>query len=496
MNQRGTALVALASGALLTLAFPEPDVWSLAWVAFAPTLYLTRGSGPKRSALVWLAFGAGFFGTLLYWISVVGYLAWAVLVVVETLFIVAFGALWGWASARTGPFGRIAVAGGSWATLEYLRSLVPFGGFTWGQLAQSQHDTLWLLQWASIGGGIFLALVIVATNAALAEIVGAARAKRLRTAALAALVMAVALAGPLLINPQHMDGFRLTVAVVQGNVDPLAPHDFAKDLRILNRHVKLTESIDEEVDLVVWPESAAAIDPHDPVVPPLLERAARAVDAPMIIGGSENVGDPEHRYRVMAWEVSPAGEIVDRYQKTHLVPFGEFVPAREALDWLPILDQVPRDAIPGSEETIFDIDGTPVAPIISFEGDFGTLARTRIDAGGRLLVVATNTSTWERSWASAQHVAFSQVRAAENGVWVVHAALSGISAFIDPHGTNVASTPLWEATTLVRRVGVASSPTFYARTGDWLPVVCVALIAGLAIMAATRSRREQRTPSG
>ena len=97
--------------------------------------------------------------------------------------------------------------------------------------------------------------------------------------------------------------------------------------------------------------------------------------APLIVGGNLDIDD-DH-YKVMALLVSADGEVVDAYQKTHLVPFGEFLPARAALDWIPILDQIPRDAIPADHPVIFDLDGSKVATVISFEGDFGSLVRGR-----------------------------------------------------------------------------------------------------------------------
>jgi apolipoprotein N-acyltransferase len=116
--------------------------------------------------------------------------------------------------------------------------------------------------------------------------------------------------------------------------------------------------------------------------------------------------------------------------------------------------------------------------------------RERMDAGGRLLIVATNTSTWGDSWASAQHVALSQVRAAENGVWVAHGALSGISAFINPEGEIVERTELWTATSIRHELRFATGTSFYARTGDWLPLLCLgaSLAAVLGGLLAGRAR--------
>jgi apolipoprotein N-acyltransferase len=209
----------------------------------------------------------------------------------------------------------------------------------------------------------------------------------------------------------------------------------------------------------------------------------------LIVGATQARDDGD--YQVMAYLVSPDGDIVDEYQKTHLVPFGEYVPARELLDWLPALAQVPLDAVPGEERAVFDVAGGPVAPIISFEADFGSLAAGRVEAGGRLLVVLTNTSTWRRSWASAQHVAMSQVRAVESGVYVAHGALTGISAFVEPSGEVIERSEIWEPDVLVQRVRFATRPSFYARTGDWVALgslVVAAAWAALTLLTGSRSR--------
>jgi apolipoprotein N-acyltransferase len=484
----GGYLVALGSGIALSFAFPEAGLWWLAWIAIAPLLLVASGRSFRHGLVLGLVYGVGFFGTLLIWVSIVGWIAWVVLVVVEALFIGLFGGLWARvSSAHQGALVRVLAAPALWVTAEALRAVVPVGGFTWGQLAQSQHDLAWMLRPAALGGGWTVSFLVVVLNAALIEALRAGRDRRWQAFAVTMALAAASLLLPTLLPSQDATGGSLRVAIVQGNV----PRDYSgsiteKELAILGSHARETSSlVGEGIDLVVWPESAVGLDiDREPAVAEAVTTAARSVDAPMIAGGNLDV-DEDH-YKVMAFEVSARGEVVDRYQKTHLVPFGEYVPARSLLGWIPMLDQVPEDALAGKESKVFEVAGGAVAPVISYEGDFGPLVRGRIHAGGRLLVVATNTSTWERSWASAQHVAFSKVRAAENGVWVVHAAISGISAFIRPDGTIVDSLPLWTAGSMVTDVNFAEDVTFYARTGEWLPIGCVVISIVLAASSARR----------
>jgi apolipoprotein N-acyltransferase len=478
--------VVLGAGALLALAFPEPDVAPLAWIAVAPLLWTIRGGGPGRGFGLGFVFGVGFFSVLLFWISIVGYVAWVLLIILESLFLGLFGALWALLARYRSLAVRVGLAAALWAAIEGLRSTVPLGGFTWGQLAQSQHDLfMWTLRPAAWGGAWLVAALLAAVNALAAEVLAAHGWRRALPA-----VAAIALLGvPLLLPVGESDGPVLRVAIVQGNV----PQDFSgsfyeKELAITRSHAELTRSLDPKgLDLVVWPESSVGLDlQRDPEVRQLVLDAARSLGVPMIVGGNLDVD--ADRYKVVAFHISPEGEIADIYQKTHLVPFGEYVPGRDLLGWVPMLDQVPRDAVPGAEHKVFELPRASIAPVISFEGDFGSLVRKPLDAGGDLLVVATNTSTWERSWASAQHVAFSQVRAAENNVYVVHAALSGISAFIDPHGQSLERSGLYEATTLVHDVGFGGGNSFYTRTGDWVAYLSVAAVV-VGLLGFLRGRR-------
>lgn len=482
------ASTAALSGACLALAFPEPGLAALAFVAPVPLLLLLQRAPARRGAALGLAFGLGFFGVLLYWISVVGYVAYVLLVVLQASFFALFGALYT-RTARAPKVLAFLATPGLWVALEFMRTYFPLGGFTWGQLAQSQHDLEYMLRPARLAGGWVVSFLIVGTAAALAQ---AWRDRHSPGRAPAMLALAgLCAAAPAALPPATAGGRSLRVAIVQGSVPPgFEGGSFGKDLAILESHVRLTEGLaGAGVDLVVWPESSVGID-HEryPEVGRALAAAARAAGAPLIAGG--NLDLPGGRYKVMTFLVSPQGEVVDRYQKTHLVPFGEYVPGRRFLGWVPMLEQVPRDAVAADEPVVFDVDGAPVATVISFEGDFGPLVRRRIGEGARLLVVATNTSTWLHTWASAQHLAFSEVRAAENGTWVVHAALSGISGFVRPDGTVTQSSELYEPAVLIEEVRLAEGATFYAATGEWFPWLCVAV--ALAALATARRRGSVR----
>jgi apolipoprotein N-acyltransferase len=489
MSRGRALLLALLSGVALSFAFPGPDLAPLAWVAIAPLLAAVRGRSSRSAARIGFVFGLGFFGALLVWIKYVGWIPWAILVVYQALFMAAFGAGWARLSARFSGLGAAMGAAALWVGLEYVRANMPVVGFTWGEIAQSQHNVSWLLPVAGFTGAWGISFLVVAINALVVEIVRALRDKQRRNALVHVASCLVLLGAPALIPSASATGEPVSVAIVQGNV----PRDFIgtiadKSVAILNSHVELTSGLaDKDIDLVVWPESAVGIDmTENNLVGEAVSRAAQEVGAEMIVGG--NLDGDNGTYKVLAFHLGSDGEIIERYQKTHLVPFGEYVPGRSALSWIPMLDQVPRDAVAGTEPGLFEIAAGPVAPVISFEGDFGSLVRARMgEGGGRLLIVDTNTSTWGDSWASIQHVAFSQLRAAENGTWVVHAALSGVSAFVAPDGRVTDATDLWTATTLQGTVRMSTGATVYGRVGDWLPILCV-VVSLVDLVLATRRR--------
>ncbi|MEA2499013.1 MAG: apolipoprotein N-acyltransferase, partial [Actinomycetota bacterium] len=261
MKSASAIAVAALSGLALNLAFPEPDLFWVAWLAIAPLLYVLKGAGPKRGFILGLAFGITFFGALLSWVSIVGWIAWLLLVLMEAAFFGAFGLVWGASSGGRGAVARVAIPALLWVALEYLRSVVPVVGFTWGELAQTQHNFPFFLKTAGIGGGWLVAALLVLVNALLLEVVLAVRERSWKPCiASVALLLAVA-AAPVLVHAPSADGPSLRVAIVQGNVPDTEP-SFEKDLLIVESHVALTKELaGRPIDLVVWPESSVGIDP-------------------------------------------------------------------------------------------------------------------------------------------------------------------------------------------------------------------------------------------
>jgi apolipoprotein N-acyltransferase len=179
--------------------------------------------------------------------------------------------------------------------------------------------------------------------------------------------------------------------------------------------------------------------------------------------------------------------IGDSYHKRHPVPFGEYVPARSLIGGLAPLQQIPTDVVAGRGPQVLDVGGARVGGVICFENTYARLARDQVRAGADVLVVSTNNSSFGDTAMSAQHLAFSQLRAVETGRWVVHAGISGISGFISPDGEVVQRTDLFRPDAIRMDVPLIDGLTPAVRLGDAVIGTCWALLL-LALAALARDR--------
>lgn len=492
-------LAGVASGIGTSLAFPPIDLGPLAFISLVPLAlafrYTDGPHGWRRAGVAGLGFGVSFFALLLPWIHLFGLAAYLLLVGLETV-IVAGGLVAGVALRRSLPRSvKVLAFPAAMLAGEFVRSHFPLGGFPWGGIGYSQHDNAAVLHLAAYTGAWGVGFLVALVNALGAEAVAALRRTPIRSLALVVGAAALAVA-PVLLPVTTPNGTALTVGLVQrAPPDPRAD-PAAQQAQSQSEEGALTQALVSEhpgVGLVVWPESSYfAYSPlaEDADTGPLLD-ALRTSGAYFVVGASLDASEGPHpRFRNENLLFAPDGSAVARYVKIHLVPFGEYVPARRLLaGWIHELDRVPSDAIPGTDPTVFSLPQGRFASVICYETAYPELVGAFVAKGARMIVVSTNNSSYLRTAASAQMVAISQLRAAEQRMWVAQAALTGISAVIDPSGRVVGRTDLFTSATLTSTVRLATGRSFYGVAGDWLPALV--LLGGAAWTLADLLRGEE-----
>jgi apolipoprotein N-acyltransferase len=496
---------AAVTGALLAASRPPFDVGPLACVAFVPLFVAWRHERARTTAAYAFVAAAVYYAILMSWSWYFGTIAIVPLVIALGLYWAAAGAVLGWLRSRgiANPFLVAAV----WVLAEATVARVPLGGFSWGEVGYAFHDIGIGRALASDGGVELVTFFAVALNAFLADAVIAAWNRgaisrptwvRLVSGLTLVLVLPLVAAG---VRSEPRAAGPLRVAILQGNDknrDLTAAEE--KSRYLPNSHFRLAARVRDPVDLVIFPESSMDADPRTDAylrrhLVAVAERThawvlANAVaDAPA--QGGKPAGTKARNLNVL---FAPDGSIEGTYAKRHLVPFGEYVPFRAALQgWIHVLDRVPRDFEPGDRPGLFTIAGHKVATIICFESAFGYQVRPLVRDGAQVLVVSTNNRSYERSANSAQHVAIGQMRAAETGRPVVQAAISGISAIIDGNGVVHRRTALFDRTVLEATVTATTGETPYVRYGEWIVWGSGMLLAGAVVLSIRRDGLRSRT---
>ncbi|HWC71303.1 MAG TPA: apolipoprotein N-acyltransferase [Actinomycetota bacterium] len=470
--------VSAASGILLSVAFPPVGAWPVAFVAIVPLLWLLRDAGPRRGFVLGLAYGLTFHGATLYWILRFGEMAWVALTLVSALWVAAFGALVPGLRRPGRPVITVLGVASAWTVLEWLKGMWPLGGFTWGTVGVSQVDNPATVRLGTLAGVWGVSFAVVAANAAIELALDTSAARRGRVLVLAgALVLASA---PVAVPFATADGQPIDVATLQIDVREAREGSIVdEDLQVarlnLEQHRRLAAG--PVPDLAVWGEGA--LDPGavaDPDVRTAVSQVVAEVGAPTLIGAV--VDDPDGTQHTSVLQLDASGREVDRYDKTHLVPFGEYVPFRSRLGWIDAIDQVPVDRTPGASTHLLSSPGLPpFATPICFENSFPSITRAIVAEGAGFVVVPVNNASYGFTAASAQHLQMSQMRAIETGRWYVNAAISGISAFVDPSGRIVASADLFERDILRHTIRASDRRTWYVRLGEWLPWLALGFLA-------------------
>ncbi|MGW0468252.1 apolipoprotein N-acyltransferase [Streptomyces sp. NPDC003027] len=499
-SRRSAARAALAVvfGAVPALAFPAPSLWWLAYVALVPWLLLLRTAPTARRAALegWLG-GVGFVLAVHHWLMP----SLHVFILVLAALLGLLWVPWGWlarAMLGDGPPGPRAAAllvlPSGWLLIELVRSWEGLGG-PWGLLGASQWQVAPALRLASVGGVWLVTLLVVAVNTAVVLLVSAAST---RLTALVGLVVCALTVGVVWwgVGPPQEQG-TVRVAVVQPGVfdgSGGAERRFA-------RGEELTRGLaGQDLDLVVWGESSVGADlTARPDLAARLTALSRAVDAPLLVNVDARRSDRPGIFKsgVLIDESGPTG---DRYDKMRLVPFGEYIPARTVLGWVTSVGKAAaEDRRRGLAPVVMTLpadDGRPalrIGPLVCFESAFPDMSRRLTREGSDLLIAQSATSTFQDSWAPAQHASLAALRAAETGRPVVHATLTGVSAVYAPDGRRV-GVPLStdRSAAVVHELPLSGTTTGYVRHGDW-PLW--GALAVLAVLCAAEGMGSLRRPA-
>ena len=505
------------------LSFPHPigshvlDLGlSLAW--FGPALLLLGLEGLRVRRALALGFLAGLaaHAAILHWIYVVtvvygrapvpvGFVAPVLLATYIALFPALFSGGWAWLGSR-GRASPLAAAA-LWTVCEHLRSFA-LTGFPWATLGYSQHQNAALLPWVSFTGVYGLSFATAWGGAALASAWSAWRAgRRIDTGAwvaFAGLVVLHALGPPLASAPEAESG-RVRVAVLQGNIDQgvkWSPEFASGTLEIYEDLTR--RAAGEGARVVVWPETAVPGSLEtDAELRERLATLARDLDAWLVLGAVGVVRDGRAvRYYDSAYLVDPEIGFVDRYDKSHLVPFGEYVPLRDLLGLFvrTVASGMTSSDVaagPGPRPLAIRLGGTSVTVgvPICYELIFPDLVRRFVRDGASVLFAITNDAWYGRTGAPYQFLAITAVRSAETRVWTARAANTGVSAFIDERGRVRAQTSIFERGLLVEDVPLRPSPiggSFYTRHGDVFALGCWLGLAALGFAARRRRGARER----
>jgi apolipoprotein N-acyltransferase len=206
--------------------------------------------------------------------------------------------------------------------------------------------------------------------------------------------------------------------------------------------------------------------------------------------------DADGRQRTSELILDGSGGLVGRYDKVHLVPFGEYVPWRSELDWISATRQIAVDRAPGTGVHTVEAPGVPpFGTPICYENSFPELPRDFVRQGATFLVVPVNNASYGFTAASDQHLQMSRMRAVETGRWVVDAAVSGVSAFIDPTGAVTARTDLFANEVLPGTIATSTETTAYVRWGDWFVLAALVVLVALFLPPPARSSCSPPTTS-
>jgi len=511
-------IFACISGVLQVLIFPNFSLYILGWVALAPLIYailkcreqdvmmvLADGGQFLAPATAWQGFLLGYACGIIWYLGscswvfhvmhVYGGIGTPMSILLLVMFALylglyhgLFGLLLALIAARRNGFSLRALVFTPflWVAVELARSYIT--SFPWDLLGTTQIDNIPLTRIATATGvyGLSFEIALVNTAVAAAFLVPYARRKVLLTASLAA---AIALQATKLEKPEAVPASR-GATLVQSNI-PILESDWSLDYLVPTLHSLADLSIrprDQKPDspgLILWPESPAPFWVTDLHLRSTLASVARATDSYIIAGsiGIEHTGEINRQPDIYnsASVIAPNGAWAARYDKIHLVPFGEYVPFAKLFSFAGGLTRQVGTFARGTSRAPLDVGNMKAGVFICYESIFPNEVRQFAASGAEVFVNISNDGWYGEGGAPRQHLNMARMRAVENYRWLLRDTNNGVTAVIDPYGRIVAEVPRNQRVALQGAYGLEESTTFYTRHGDWFPFMC-AIITLLGLL--------------
>ncbi|PIE70840.1 MAG: apolipoprotein N-acyltransferase [Deltaproteobacteria bacterium] len=484
---------AVISGILMMVAFPKTGVYAAAFIALVPLLTVLPGLRAGVAFRLGILAGIVHYTGLLYWIlptlhTYGGLPLWvaAPILLLLATYLAAYWGLFALVCNRIAGHPRLSLVmlPCVWVALEFVRAHA-FSGFPWGALGYSQYAWIQLIQmseWTGVYGVSFLILLINMLSARAFFSDGASA--RLRVVAATAAVMVLLLthfSGDMRINRINrlMTGSQsLTAVLVQGNIPQNQKWDPSFQTATVQKYTRLSaQRLKTPADLVIWPETAAPFyfGYNRPLSLYLSDFSAER-QSPLLTGVPTCVVDTNKtlRYYNSALLIDTDGRESGRYHKSHLVPFGEYVPLQRFLPFIHKLTVQTGNFQAGTPGTLLDTGTNPIGPLICYEVIFPALARTAVRNGADVLVNITNDAWFGDTSGPYQHFSMGVFRAIENRRPLLRAANTGISGHIDASGCIRETARLQTEAALRVTAACPRMQTIYTRWGDGFASCCLA----------------------
>ena len=510
------------SAILQVLCFPVEGpvpAWraSLSWIALVPFLLALLLSQAKKPLTVVAAGGLGYIcGILWYlgncaWIYQTMYLygglpkpvSFSILILFALylgLYHALFAALLVYVRrSRFGIFGALAAAPFLWVTVELARARIT--GFPWDLLGNAQVDNLLLTRVAPWAGVMSLSFVIVAANAAITWMFLWSGHGQVVTG-LVGLASAVLLqlgGNPPIVSRNSVTGIAAhasgTAVLLQENLEvgavgrSVQPVSASQEMDLFSEESLHPRSVSpfpsaplrepfqaNRPTLIVWPEAPSHLQSNDPAFRSAMADLARHASAPLIIGslGVDFSPDPARGYYLYdsASLFQADGSYQGRYDKIHLVPWGEYIPFKNFFSFARKLTEGVGDMDRGTSRTVFTSQAHRYGVFVCYESIFGDEIREFALHGAEVLVNISDDGWYGDTGAPWQHLNMARMRAIENHRWLLRSTNTGVTAAIDPEGRLEAQAPRHVRGAFAFPFAFEQETTFYTRHGDWFAYLC------------------------